>query len=82
MRNKYDIIYLISNSAEYDVTWDPLKKYVYEVLGRYQRKKDEEWYWSTWSDERLMDLMEDQRKHISGAAQEQGDQDAICALHH
>ena len=64
MRGKYDIIYLITNSAIFDVTWDPLKRNVYEVLGRDQRKKEEEWYWSTWSDQRLMDLMEDQRKHI------------------
>ena len=64
MRGKYDIIYLISNSAEFDVTWDPLKRYVYEVLGRDQNKKEEQWYWTTWSDQRLMDLMEDQRKHI------------------
>ena len=65
MRGKYDIIYLISNSAEYDVVWNPLKKYVYEELGRDQKKKGEEWYWSSWSDQRLIDLMDDQRKHIT-----------------
>ena len=65
MRGKYDIIYLISNSAEFDVVWNPLKKYVYEELGRDQKKKGEEWYWSSWSDQRLIDLMDDQRKHIT-----------------
>ena len=39
MRGAYDDIYLISNSAEYDVTWNPLKEYVYRELGRDQRKR-------------------------------------------
>ena len=37
MREKYDIIYLFSPSADLDVSWLPLKKYVLEVLGRDQR---------------------------------------------
>ena len=62
MRGKYDIVYLIINSAGYDVTRDPLKKYVYEVLGRDQR--NEPWYWSDWDDQRIKDLIEDQKEHV------------------
>ena len=62
MRGKYDVIYLISNSADIDVTWNPLKRYVFEELGRDQRT--EPWYWTTWSDQRLVDLQEEQKEYI------------------
>jgi hypothetical protein len=62
MREKYDVIYLLSPSADLDPSWEPLKTYVKDVLGRDQR--EEPWYWSDWSDERIVDLLEDQKKHI------------------
>ena len=64
MRGAYDIIYLISNSAAYDVTWDPLKRYVFRELGRDQKKKEEKWWFTEWSDQRLLDIMADQEAHI------------------
>ena len=44
MREKYDVIYLLSPSADLDPSWEPLKTYVKDVLGRDQR--EEPWYWS------------------------------------
>ena len=61
-REKYDIIYLFSPSADIDPSWAPLKTYVKDVLGIDQR--EQAWYWSDWSDQRILDLIEDQKKHI------------------
>ncbi len=36
MREKYDVIYLLSPSADLDPSWAPLKTYVKDVLGRDQ----------------------------------------------
>ena len=42
MRDRYDVIYLFSPSADLDPSWTPLKKYCLEVLGRDQNT--EPWY--------------------------------------
>ena len=62
MRERYDVIYLLSPSADLDPSWAPLKKYCLEVLGRDQRT--EPWYWSDWSDQRILDLIEEQKEWI------------------
>ena len=63
MRERYDVIYLFSPSADLDPSWAPLKKYCLEVLGRDQRT--DPWYWSDWSDQRVLDLIEEQKEWIT-----------------
>ena len=62
MRDRYDVIYLFSPSADLDPSWAPLKKYCLEVLGRDQNT--EPWYWSDWSDQRVHELIEEQKEYI------------------
>ena len=80
MRGKYHKVILLSPSSDLDSSWASLKESCKTQLGQDPRK--EPLYFSDWSDQRVLDQIEEQTKFITEQRHRKETKNAILHLGH